>query len=99
MKKLINKISFGVLSAAMSVQAFAYQSTGTTGVDETTSLGVKIGYALLFIGGLASIISGFWKLGSEQKNGKIVAAGFIGLGIIAWGVLGLWVSKMSGFAF
>ena len=94
-KKIIITASFWLLSIA----AFAYESTGIAGVDETTGYGKKIAYALLFLGGVACVIGGAWKLGSEQKSGKIVGGTLIGIGVIAWGILGLWVSKMSGFSF
>lgn len=94
-KKLITVISFWVLSFSV----FAYESSGLSGVDETTGYGKKIGYALLFLIGIAAVIAGVFKLSSEQKSGKAVGASLIGVGVLSFGILGLWVSKMSGFSF
>lgn len=99
MKNLLSKLVYGVFFFLVSAQAFAWTNSGVSGVDETTSTGTKIGYAILTLAGLALIIGGIVKLFAEEKSGKATAIGLIALGCLAFGILALWVSKTSGFAF
>jgi hypothetical protein len=96
---MFNKFLAAIAFYCFSISAFAYKSTGLNGVDEPLDNGTKIGMGLLFLIGTIAIVKGIAELANDKKNGKAVGGVLIGIGVLAFGIMGIWTSKMSGFSF